>query len=110
MQKPCRTQPQSVRGAQAATTMGPPAPPQPDPAPAAGAQQPPPTSAQVPPQMQYVTMDFPFPYVKGNPIDTCMTTAGNPGECGRASADWWCRFEGCDEAVSYAESTGDRGA
>lgn len=60
--------------------------------------------------MQMANMEFPYPYTNGHPIDTCVTTAGNPGECGKASADWWCRFMKCENAVSYAESTGDRGA
>lgn len=57
-------------------------------------------------QMVNVTLDFDFPYVEGNPIDTCVTTAG---QCGKPAADFFCRFQKCWEAVSYVESTGDRG-
>lgn len=55
-----------------------------------------------------VNVDYPFPYMKGHPIDSCMTVAGTD-TCGKASADYFCRFQKCEVAVSFAESQGNRG-
>ena len=56
-----------------------------------------------------VNVDYPFPYIKGHPIDSCLTVAGAAGDCGKAAAEFFCHFQGCEEAVAYAESAGERG-
>ncbi len=61
------------------------------------------------PQVAVANVDFPYPYLSGHPIDTCLAVGASPGDCGKASADWWCRFQKCTEAVSYEESAGGRG-
>jgi hypothetical protein len=60
-------------------------------------------------QQQMASVDFPYPYIQGHPVDTCLQVEADPGACGKASADWFCRFQRCEAAVSYQESTGDRG-
>lgn len=79
----------------------------PDPAPPTNGPKPP-TPPPAPVNMTSVSMDFPFPYVEGRPIDTCVTMAGD-GSCGKPAADIFCVFQRCEAAVSYVESTGERG-
>lgn len=55
-----------------------------------------------------VNVDYPFPYIKGHPIDSCLTVTGTDS-CGKAAADFFCHFQKCEEAVSFAESQGNRG-
>jgi len=64
-------------------------------------------SGQEPPAT--VNVDYPFPYINGHPIDSCLSVLGTSGDCGRMAADFFCRFQNCEAAVSFQESSSDRG-